>query len=166
MSTEMTSNNSDSDTDTNLASDTNTHVDSDPDSDPDSGSHKYTPRDLLAKSLPGDVALSDHARHRYRERTPYQCGIGLSEAYRSGEDIDHPTIAANIDGECEDPDRARIYRDPAGWGVVFIIVSDNRIEASNEVITTVISIQMYAHSPSRAYLNSHGPHRRQRGDIE
>lgn len=145
--------------------DANTDRDTDHNTDPEQSrshaqaqGHKYSTSNVLKESLPGDVAFSDHAKHRYRERTPHRCGIGISIAYRLGEDIKHPGIASKLDSDRREPDRARVYRDRDGWGVVFVVVSDERIEGSNEVITTVVGLEMYTHSPSVAYLHSHGPH--------
>jgi hypothetical protein len=122
-----------------------------------------------ATHLTDNVALTDHAIHRFRERTPHDCPIGIREAYRRGEDIRDPQVARSPDNMRE-LDRVRVYRHghggaTAGWGVVFLIVEDARDAGErppwhdcDHVAVTVVSIDGITHAPSRSYLNSHGPH--------
>jgi hypothetical protein len=121
-----------------------------------------------ASLLPDGVALTDHARHRYRERTPHDCHVTIREAYRRGEDIRDPAVTRGPT-DTRTPQRARVYRhgddDPTGWGVVFLICDERRDEAdrpahqvADRVVVTVMDIGGYEHGPSRAYLESHGPH--------
>ena len=122
-----------------------------------------------ARLLSDGVAPTDHAIHRYRERTPHDCPIPFREAYRRGEDVRDPQVAR---GPTDDrtPERVRVYRhgedgDPSGWGVVFLICDERRPEherpshhVADRVVVTVMDIAGYEHGPSRAYLESHGPH--------
>jgi hypothetical protein len=111
-----------------------------------------------------DVALTNHALNRYRERTPHDRAVGIREAYRRGEDIDHPAVAGSPD-DPRAPKRARVYKHGDRWGVVFLIVEEHTPAAerpahhtADHVVTTVIHLAGYEHGPSRAYLHSHGPH--------
>ena len=122
-----------------------------------------------------DVALTDHACHRYKQRTPHDCSVSVREAWQAGEDIEHPALARSP-GDGRDPHRARIYRhgdesgQPAGWGVVFLVVEDRLPPAerpahhdANYVVATVINIKGYDHGPTRSYFAGYGPHRPGRG---
>ena len=130
---------------------------------------KYSPG--RSNRLDDDLALTAHAVDRFRERTPHACPVGIHEAYRRGEDIEHPDVARPpwVDNT---PNRARVYMHPDahghdshGWGVVFIIIEDDKPAAErpkhlpcNYVVATVMDIGGYDHGPSKAYLHSHGPH--------
>lgn len=113
-----------------------------------------------------DVALTDHAIHRYRERTPHDCPVGIRAAFRQGEDVRDPEVARS-EGEGA-PDRARVYvHQDCGesWGVVFLVVRDSTPAAARParhdcefVVATAIDLSGINHGPSRAYLESHGPH--------
>jgi hypothetical protein len=128
---------------------------------------KYSTSDTT--HLADDVALTDHAIHRFRERTPHDCPVGIREAYRRGEDIRDPQVARSPE-DMRELARVRVYRHGHGgatadWGVVFLIVKDARDagerppqHACDHLVVTVVSIDGITHSPSRAYLNSHGPH--------
>ena len=116
-----------------------------------------------------DVALTDHAIHRYRERTPHDCPVGIHEAYRRGEDIRDPQVARSP-GDMRTPDRVRVYTHGDGaashaWGIAFLIVAEETPAAERPahhdcefVVATVIDLAGFEHGPSRAYLHSHGPH--------
>ena len=110
----------------------------------------------------GEIALTDHALHRYRERTPHDCQVGIREAWRRGEQLQHPSVAGSLDAPT--PESARIYRHSDEWGVVFVVAEDESADAgdvpgrSERVVVTVCEIQTYDHGPVRAYLHGHGPH--------
>jgi hypothetical protein len=119
--------------------------------------------------LPGDVALTDHAIHRFAERTPHDCAVGIVEAWRKGEDIEHPQVARSPN-DSRDPERVRVYthgdeRGSQTWGVVFLVVQEATPEherppthTCDRVVCTVMDVGGFDHGPSRAYLHSHGPH--------
>jgi len=121
--------------------------------------------------LDDDLALTAHAVDRFRERTPHACPVGIHEAYRRGEDVEHPDVARPPWLE-ETPDRARVYVHPdedrsQAWGVVFLIVEDDTPPAErperlncDHIVVTVMDVGGFDHGPSRAYLHSHGPHGR------
>ena len=116
----------------------------------------------ILRDAHGKVALTDHAIHRYRERTPHHCQIGIREAWRHGEQLQHPSVAGSLDAPT--PESARIYRHSDEWGVVFVVAEDESGDAgdvpgrSERVVVTVCEIQTYDHGPVRAYLHGHGPH--------
>jgi len=113
-----------------------------------------------------DVALTDHAIERFRQRTPHDCNIDPRAAYQLGEDIKHPEVAMS-DGQDTPPDRVRVYTHSTedsshAWGIAFLINEADGVEAGRErqpyIVATVIDYQTFDHGPSRAYLHSHGPH--------
>lgn len=115
--------------------------------DPDVGGHWVT----------SDTRLTDHGFTRWHERTPDDSCVDIGEAFRSGDEIEHPQVARQHN-ELDDPDRAIVYKEQ-DWGVVFILERDNHIGVSdNYVIVTVVSLDMISHGPSRRYLYSYGPH--------
>lgn len=111
-----------------------------------------------------EIALTNHAIARFRERTPHGSDITPHAAWRLGEWVKHPQVAQS-DGEPEPPDRVRLYmhgEDSHEWGVAFLVTSsDNpRPDAAANVVATVIDVNGFDHGPARAYLHSHGPHTR------
>lgn len=138
---------------------------------------KYSTGGILQWSLAADdVSISQHARHRYRERTPQhaETEIGAAEAFRRGEYIEHPEICGKLHSETDHGlERVRIYLHPRDsdsgyeWGVVFLI-QQNKYHHDNPgenrastpfVVATVVSIKQIDHGPTRAYLGGRGPHR-------
>lgn len=114
----------------------------------------------------GDVALTDHSLHRWRERTPHQCPVSVQEAFRRGEWIRHPAVAGSP-GDPRDPTLARVYKhhaaDGSEWGVVWLIDEDDaedRVRDYNAglVALTCCGFETIEHGPSRSYLHGHGPH--------
>jgi len=109
----------------------------------------------------GRVALTDHALHRWRGRTPHDTGVSVREAWRRGEWLQHPAVVQS-EGEDEAPDDARLYRHGGRWGVVFLVVEDPRVSPSPRnvarIVATIAAIETFDHGPTRAYLSGHGPH--------
>ena len=116
----------------------------------------------IVRDAHGEVALTDHAIHRFRERTPHDCQIGIREAWRRGEQLQHPSVAGSLDAP--KPESARIYRHSDEWGVVFVVAEDESGDAgvvpgrAERVVVTVCEIRTYDHGPVRAYLHGHAPH--------
>jgi len=115
----------------------------------------------IVRDAHGEIALTDHALHRYRERTPHDCRIGIREAWRRGEQLQHPSVAGSLDAP--EPESARIYRHSDEWGVVFVVAEDDSPDAGDtgraeRVVVTVCEIRTYDHGPSRAYFHGYGPH--------
>jgi hypothetical protein len=109
--------------------------------------------------LPDGTALTDHARHRYRERTPHDCDISITQAYSWAEAIPHPILVQTAN-EDRIPERALVYhhRDNE-WNIIFIINSARGAHRDvDEVVCTCVRVEGYDHGPTRAYLNSFGPH--------
>ena len=128
-------------------------------------STKYTTNRSDSRFVEDDVALTDHAIHRYRQRTPHDCSLGIRKAYRRGEDIRDPQVARSPD-DPRTPERARVYI-AAGheWGVLFLIDAEGTPAAerpahhtADYVVATVMDLGGIDHGPSKAYLHSHGPH--------
>jgi len=124
-------------------------------------SSKYSADDggrRLADSEGEPVHLTDHAIHRFRERTPADRDVTIREAWRRGEEIKHPTVA--VDADARPAERARVFRHSDGWSAVFIVVLDqyDQFGSGGRVVVTVLVISEYDHGPTRAYLESHGPH--------
>ena len=128
-------------------------------------STKYDPGSetrRIVRDSHGEIALTDHALHRYRERTPHDCQIGIREAWRRGETLQHPSVAGALDSPT--PESARIYRHSDEWGVVFVVIKDRAADAgtapdrAERVVVTVCQIRTYDSEPVRAYLHCHGPH--------
>jgi hypothetical protein len=107
--------------------------------------------------LGDDVALSDHAAARYRERTPHDCEVPVTLAFRRGEWIQHPQVA-QADGHDEPPDRVRVYWHGQAWGVVFLVIADDQPGGQPWTCATIMDVGGFEHGPSRAYLHSYGPH--------
>jgi len=119
-------------------------------------------RRLLRDRDGGWVALTDHALHRWRTRTPHECPVSVHEAWREGEWIKHPQVAQS-DGEAEPPEDVRVFRWGQQWGVVFLVVTDEsaspvRTNDADRVVCTIANLQTRDHGPARAYVYSHGPH--------
>ena len=71
-------------------------------------STKYTANHRNSRVVEDNVALTDHAIHRYRQRTPHDCPVGIRDAYRRGEDIRDPQVARSPN-DMRTPERARVY---------------------------------------------------------
>jgi hypothetical protein len=122
-----------------------------------------TPRDAPTLSDPrGEVRVSRHAIHRWRERQPHGCPVSLQEAWRRGERLKHDNVARG-DGH-ESVAEARIYRHGDNWAVVFLVNSrlESRVWGSQDkrVLLTVTRVRDYDHGPTRTYLDAYGPHDR------
>ena len=113
----------------------------------------------------GRVALTDHALHRWRMRTPPTCQVGAREAFRRSEPIKDPSIV--FSAERDDLVSARVFKMHRGddeWTAVFLVIEDedqsrtSLDENAELVIPTVLRVRQVDHGPTRAYLNSHGPH--------
>lgn len=130
-----------------------------------SADHKFSVDSGRTTLVEADVALTDHALHRYRERTPHDAAVDIREAWRRGEDVRDPQVARSPN-DLRTPDRARVYvHDRHAWGVVFLVVEDATRAAerpphqsADYVVATVLHIGGIDHGPSKAYLHSHGPH--------
>ena len=128
-------------------------------------STKYTANHRNSRVVEDNVALTDHAIHRYRQRTPHECSLGIREAYRRGEDIRDPQVARSPD-DPRTPERARVYiAEDHEWGVVFLVDEEDRPAAerpahhtADYVVATVVDLGSIEHGPSKVYLHSHGPH--------
>lgn len=119
---------------------------------------KYDPGD--SRLLSNEVALSDHARHRWAERSPHDCPVTAQRAFRLGEWVADPGVARATLSE-EAPDDVRVYCHPDGWGLAFLVVDADREDVPGyapRVVPTVLRIRELGHEPSRAYLRAHGPH--------
>jgi hypothetical protein len=112
-----------------------------------------------SRVLEGGVALTDHALHRYQQRTPHGCEISPQMAWQRGEDIKHPRVAQS-DGEQTPPTRVRVYRHSEEWGIAFLVSPDLTTYGSGaeHVVVTACNIDGFDHDPTRAYLRSYGPH--------
>lgn len=116
----------------------------------------------IVRDASGRVGLTDHAIHRFRQRTPHDCRVTIREAWRRGEELQHPSVAGSLDQP--EPESARVYRHSDGWGVVFIVVESHapdvglRDDRAERVAATTCKIRTFDHAPVRAYLRSHGPH--------
>ena len=117
------------------------------------------------KLVEDDIALTDHAIMRYRQRTPHDCDLDPREAWRRGEFIEHPQVAQGPN-EDEPPERVRLYThgDEDGsqtWGVAFLVDEADQATIAGHcpyIVVTVVHIQGFDHGPSRSYLHSHGAH--------
>jgi len=124
---------------------------------------KYSTARSLTLGTSGDVGITDHAIHRFRQRTPHDCDLSMREAWRLGEDIRDPAVIRSPDDD-RVPERARLYRDAAGWGIVFLVDRDTRDAAEKRphhgefLVASVFSLTGIEHRPSRAYLEAYGPH--------
>jgi hypothetical protein len=124
-------------------------------SDPNTGP-KYAPGGTT-DILPDGTAMTKHARFRYIERTPHTRTMSVERAYRLGEDIPHPSLVG--DETTETPNRARVFHNADGWGVVFVIKHDSSPDQKvTEYVATVIGFRNYQHQPSLSYLRAIGPH--------
>jgi len=116
----------------------------------------------ILRDAHGEIGLTDHAIHRFRERTPHDCQVGIAEAWRKGEPLQHPSVAGSLDSPT--PESARIYRHSDDWGVVFVVVEDQAADAgtvpdrTDRIVVTICQIRTYDSGPVRAYLHGHGPH--------
>jgi len=129
-----------------------------------SADHDYDASD--ARLVANDIALTDHAIERYRQRTPHDCDIGPREAWTRGEWVKHPEVAQS-DGESEPPERVRLYvhageSGSQAWGIAFLVMAHEGGARTygrvGNVVVTCNHIQGFDHGPARAYLHSHGPH--------
>jgi len=128
-------------------------------------STKYGSQADTRRLVEDDIALTDHAIDRYRQRTPHDCDVKPHTAWQRGEWIKHPGVAQS-DGEDHPPDRVRIYCHGGAsheWGVAFLVTESEHNPATaagavDNVVVTVNHLQGFDHGPSRAYLHSHGPH--------
>jgi hypothetical protein len=139
--------------------------------------NKYDSGDSLQWSLAADdVSISQHARHRYRERTPQHAeqAVGAAEAFRRGEYIEHPEICGKLHSSTDHGlERVRLYLHPCDsdggyqWGVVFLI-QQNRYYRDNPgqnrastplVVATTVALRQIDHGPTKAYLSGRGAHR-------
>ena len=120
---------------------------------------------LLATSDGRTAALTDHALHRWRMRTPASATVPAREAFRRGEAIRDPGIVFSEDRD--ELVEARVFKMARGrdeWTAIFLVVVDqDQTRVDNEhnaelVIPTVLRVRQIEHGPTRAYLNSHGPH--------
>jgi len=125
-------------------------------------SSKYEPGETpgrVVRDSDGEIALTNHAFHRFRERTPHDCRVGIRDAWVRGEDLRHPAVAGGPSDS--DPESARIYRHNDEWGVVFVIMeNDNSADRANycdRVVATVTALRLYD-GASSAYLHAYGPH--------
>ena len=121
---------------------------------------KYNAGDsrVLSDADGNPIGLTDHAIHRWRQRTPPDKEIGIREAWRRGEAIKHPTVGT-LEGH-PPADTVRVFRHSDGWSTLFIVVRDGCAEfgRSERVVTTILVTREFEHGPTRAYLESHGPH--------
>ena len=131
-------------------------------------STKYSTGDadrLLTAADGRSVALTDHALHRWRMRTPPTCQVGAREAFRRSEPIKDPSI---VFSETRDElVAARVFKMARGdveWTAVFLVIEDrdetrtSLDENADLVIPTLYRVRSIDHGPTRAYLHSHGPH--------
>ena len=109
--------------------------------------------------LADDIALTDHAIHRYRQRTPHDNPVGIRQAWQRGERIKHPSVCSKKADHSLDS--VWVYKHGDAWGVAFLVVEDEYKREghfADRVVATVVDLQGFDHGPSRAYLHSHGPH--------
>lgn len=124
-------------------------------------SSKYQPRE--SRVLTGDVGLTSHAIHRFKQRTPHDCDLSLRECWQLGEDVPDPAIVKSPDRKRQ-PTRARVYIDRADWGVIFVVRRRRQADGEREpwhqpsAVTTVLSLQGVEHEARAAYLRALGPH--------
>lgn len=112
------------------------------------------------KLVEDDIALTDHAIMRFRQRTPHDCDIDPRVAWREGEFIEHPEVATSPN-EDEPPERVRVFKFKNEWGVAFLVSEAEQAHIAGHcpyIIVTVVDLDGFDHGPSRAYLHSHGPH--------
>lgn len=107
--------------------------------------------------LDGEIALTDHALHRYQQRTPHDCTLAPHVAWQRGEYLKHPRICQSDDHD-RPPSRVRLYREP-DWGICFIVDWDQESSiGADEIVVTVNNIRGFGHKPTRSYLETLGPH--------
>lgn len=120
----------------------------------------------ILQSGRGRIGLTDHAIHRWRERTPHDCRVQVAEAFRKGEWIRHPDVCRSPN-DTRTPAGVRVYKHHhdtgAEWGVAFLIVEDADESVSGPdraelVVATIIDFAEFDHGPTRSYLHGHGPH--------
>lgn len=104
-----------------------------------------------------DVALTDHALHRWQQRTPHDCPVTIRQAWERGEWIQHPEVCQS-DSETAPPTRVRVYRHSEEWGVAYLLDCDISTFGAPEVVATVINLNRFDHAPTQAYLRAHGIH--------
>jgi len=106
------------------------------------------------------IRLTDHAILRYQQRTPEGASLDPRIAWRRGEYIRDPAVCKSPNHD-RAPARVRVYKDSDGWAVAFYVVEDEEPGLPShtpEIVATVIDFDGVSHSPTRAYLHSHGPH--------
>ncbi|AFH21993.1 hypothetical protein OSG_eHP14_00065 [environmental Halophage eHP-14] len=118
-------------------------------------SSKYGPTD--SRYVQADVALTDHALHRYRQRTPHDCEIAPQIAWRRGEFVKHEQICRSDDDE-NPLINARIYRHSEDWGIVFLVDRNIGSLGASKVVVTANSIRGFNHKPTRNYLEAYPVH--------
>ncbi len=109
--------------------------------------------------LSDGTGVTDHARHRYRERTPHYCDVPIAVAYSRSERIPHPSLI-RTHRHYQVPERALIYHHRGHeWNIIFLINTVGaEVSDVDEVLSTCLTVDGYEHGPTRAYLNSFGPH--------
>lgn len=123
--------------------------------------------ELVVSDINGhSIVVSEHARNRWRERTPHDVDVTLREAWRHGERVKHSTIVSEgCDDDCHS---ARVYRHSDGWSAIFIVVVTRHPEQwgrqAERCIATVLTIDKYDHDPTQAYLREYGPHDQEGGE--
>jgi len=103
-------------------------------------------------TLTMEIPMTAHAYERYWQRLPGDA-VEPDVAWRRGEDIQHPAVVRSLEKMA--PTRVRVYNHSQEYLVVF--VCDDKKDGVERVVT-VYSGQTHDHGPTRAYLNSHGPH--------
>jgi hypothetical protein len=117
-------------------------------------SSKYSPD--AGRYVESDIALTDHAIHRYQMRTPQDCDIPPRLAWARGEHIKHPRVVQSDDVD-RPPVDAVVYRE-ADWGICFLVDQDIGQLGAPKVVVTTVHIRGFDHKPTRAYLRAYGPH--------
>jgi len=125
-------------------------------------STKYDTSDrrTLSDSQGDPVRLTDHAIHRWRQRTPADVNIGIRDAWRYGDFIKDAQVAAS-NSETDHPPLtdAVVFRSADDWSAVFLVAYDtDGFGKSEKIVKTVQVVSLYEHAPTRAYLQAYGPH--------
>lgn len=106
-----------------------------------------------------DIALTDHAIFRYRQRSPHDLDLDPRVAWRRGEFVEDPGVCQSAD-HSQPPIAARLYRHTKDWGCVFLVDRDTGPEhiGASQVVVTTNHIRGFDHKPTRAYLRAHDVH--------
>jgi hypothetical protein len=119
---------------------------------------KYSPD--RSRYLTGNLAMTDHALDRFRERLPHGSDLNHQQVYRLGEYVEHPEVAhGSLDRSV--PDAARVFRHRDGWGLVYLVTTADNTEGADRVeyiVPTILRIRDYNDPAPRAYFMAHGPH--------